>query len=212
MIVPYQLFDTADRPVCLAPGNDRLWARCAQVLGHPEWATDPRYAKSAARVHNKAELLPLIAAAMRSQTRAYRLDAFDKAGVPCSPVNDIGELAATEQLAAVDLVHSFPPDRAKATDRAWSACRSPSTTSARIRCGRRRSSASIRKRYWRKGRAGPGSRPDVRIQAAAASVSQSALTTVPPLLAGRRHPLNLIHFLEPAIHQLQSRINAVGLL
>src|SRR5713101_4091408 len=60
VIVPYQLFDTADRPVCLAPGNDRLWACCAQVLGHPEWATDPRYAKSAARVANKAELIPLI--------------------------------------------------------------------------------------------------------------------------------------------------------
>ena len=42
VIVPYQTFDTADRPLCLAPGNDRLWARCAQVLGHPEWATDPR--------------------------------------------------------------------------------------------------------------------------------------------------------------------------
>ena len=108
VIVPYQLFDTADRPVCLAPGNDRLWARCAQVLGHPEWATDPRYAKSAARVQNKDELLPLIAAAMRGQTRAHWLKAFEKAGVPCSPVNDIAELAATPQLAAVDLVHQLP--------------------------------------------------------------------------------------------------------
>ena len=43
VIVPYQTFDTR-RPaaLCLAPGNDRLWARCAQVLGHPEWATDPK--------------------------------------------------------------------------------------------------------------------------------------------------------------------------
>jgi crotonobetainyl-CoA:carnitine CoA-transferase CaiB-like acyl-CoA transferase len=108
VIVPYQLFDTADRPVCLAPGNDRLWARCAAVLGHPEWATDPRYAKSAARVQNKEALLPLIAAAMRGQTRAEWLEAFEKAGVPCSPVNDIAELAATPQLSAVDLVHQLP--------------------------------------------------------------------------------------------------------
>jgi len=78
------------------------------VLGHPEWATDPRYAKSAARVQNKDELLPLIAAAMRGQTRAHWLKAFEKAGVPCSPVNDIAELAATPQLAAVDLVHQLP--------------------------------------------------------------------------------------------------------
>ena len=31
VIVPYQTFDTADHPLCLAPGNDRLWARCATV-------------------------------------------------------------------------------------------------------------------------------------------------------------------------------------
>ncbi len=109
VIVPYQTFDAADgKSLCLAPGNDRLWARCAVVLGHPEWATDPRYARSAARVANKAELLPLIAAAMLTRPRAHWLEVMDKAGVPCAEVNDIGELAATEQLAAVDLVHELP--------------------------------------------------------------------------------------------------------
>ena len=54
VIVPYQLFDTADRPVCLAPGNDRLWARCAEVLGHPEWATDPRSWRSARAEQGRA--------------------------------------------------------------------------------------------------------------------------------------------------------------
>jgi len=108
-IVPYQLFDTADLPICLAPGNDRLWARCAKVLGHPEWATDPRFSTSAQRVRNRAELLPLIAAAMRTRSRGDWLEAMEKAGVPCSPVNDIGELANTEQLAAADLVHELPP-------------------------------------------------------------------------------------------------------
>ena len=108
VIVPYQLFETADRPLCLAAGNDRLWARCAAVLGHPEWAEDPRFAKSAARVRNKAELVPLIAAVMRTNTRDHWLAALDRAGVPCSPVNDIAELAATEQLAASDMVRQLP--------------------------------------------------------------------------------------------------------
>jgi crotonobetainyl-CoA:carnitine CoA-transferase CaiB-like acyl-CoA transferase len=108
VIVPYQLFDTADRPVCLAPGNDRLWARCAEALGHPEWATDPRFAKTAARVANKAELIPMIAAVMRSKSRAQWLGALEKAGVPCSPVNDIAELAATPQFEASELVQELP--------------------------------------------------------------------------------------------------------
>jgi len=107
-IVPYQLFETTDAPVCLAAGNDRLWARCAKVLGHPEWGTDPRFATSAQRVRNRAELVPLIASVMRHKSRAHWLAALEEAGVPCSPVNDIAELAATEQLAAADLVHQLP--------------------------------------------------------------------------------------------------------
>jgi crotonobetainyl-CoA:carnitine CoA-transferase CaiB-like acyl-CoA transferase len=108
VIVPYQQFETADRPLVLAPGNDRLWARCAVVLGHPEWATDPRFAKSAERVRNKAALIPLVAEVLRTAPRAHWLAAFDAAGVPASPVNDIGELAATEQLEAVGILQDLP--------------------------------------------------------------------------------------------------------
>jgi crotonobetainyl-CoA:carnitine CoA-transferase CaiB-like acyl-CoA transferase len=108
VIVPYQVFDTADRPLCLAAGNDRLWARCAEVLGHPEWAEDPRFARGRDRVRNKAALLPLIAEVLRTNTRAHWIAALEAAGVPCSPVNDIGELCATEQFAAVDMVQVLP--------------------------------------------------------------------------------------------------------
>jgi len=109
VIVPYQTFDCADgKPLCLAPGNDRLWARCADVLGHPDWATDPKYAKSRARVANKTELLPKIAAAMRAKPRAAWIEAFEAAGVPCAAVNDIAELANSQQFAAADIVQELP--------------------------------------------------------------------------------------------------------
>ncbi len=108
VIVPYQVFETADRPLCLAAGNDRLWVRCAAVLGHPEWATDPRFARGPDRVRNKDALLPLVAAALAERTRAHWIAALEDAGVPCSPVNDIGELVATDQFAAVDMVQTLP--------------------------------------------------------------------------------------------------------
>jgi crotonobetainyl-CoA:carnitine CoA-transferase CaiB-like acyl-CoA transferase len=108
VIVPYQVFETADRPICLAAGNDRLWARCAAVLGHPEWAADPRFAKGSGRVRNKATLLPLIAAVLRQGARDQWLAALEAAGVPCSPVNDIGELVGSAQFAAMDMVQTLP--------------------------------------------------------------------------------------------------------
>jgi crotonobetainyl-CoA:carnitine CoA-transferase CaiB-like acyl-CoA transferase len=108
VIVPYQVFDTADRPLCLAAGNDRLWARCAKVLGHPEWASDPRFVTGPARVRNKAALLPLIADALRLQPRDHWLAALEAAGVPSGPVNDIAELAASPQFAAMNMMQRLP--------------------------------------------------------------------------------------------------------
>jgi len=108
VIVPYQVFDTADRPLCLAAGNDRLWARCAKVLGHAEWASDPRFATGPARVRNKAALLPLIAEALRLQPRDHWLAALEAAGVPSGPVNDIAELAASPQFAAMNVMQALP--------------------------------------------------------------------------------------------------------
>ena len=108
VIVPYQVFDCADRPLCLAAGNDRLWARCAAALGHPEWSSDERFAKGAARVRNKATLLPLIAAVLKTRPRDAWITALEAVGVPCAPVNDIGEVVASEQFAAMGMVQDWP--------------------------------------------------------------------------------------------------------
>ena len=36
------------------------------------------------------------------------MEALEAAGVPCSPVNDIGELVASEQFAAMDMTQVLP--------------------------------------------------------------------------------------------------------
>ncbi len=102
VIVPYQTFDTALHPICLAPGNTG-WGASARVLGRDEWATDPKFAKSSQRVAHKTELLPMIAEALKARPRAEWLELMEKAGVPCAAVNDIGELARTEQMEASKL-------------------------------------------------------------------------------------------------------------
>ena len=108
VITPYQSFDASDAPFVLAAGNDRLWSRCAAVLGHPEWAHDPRFTTGPQRNAHRAELVGLIAGVIRIRPRADWLSAFEAAGVPAAPVNDIGELARSEQLRAVGLLHTHP--------------------------------------------------------------------------------------------------------
>src|SRR5438034_1721718 len=46
-VVPFESFETSTGPIIVAAGNDRLFAKLAGVLGHPEWAADPRYATNA---------------------------------------------------------------------------------------------------------------------------------------------------------------------
>ena len=85
VITPYQLFEASDAPFVLAAGNDRLWARCAAVLGHAEWAVDPRYATGPQRNAHRPELVGLIAAVIRTRTRAAWLAAISRRWACRSP-------------------------------------------------------------------------------------------------------------------------------
>lgn len=107
-LVPYQVFDTADRPICIAAGNNRLFLKFAQVMGKPEWCDDARFNKPAARFENRAVLLPLIAEIFLTDTCDAWIAKIESVGVPCSPVNDIASLSKTEQLAAVGMVQQVP--------------------------------------------------------------------------------------------------------
>ena len=48
-IVPYQPFDTADQPIIVAIGNDRQFARLAEICGHPDMDQRPRASRAMAR-------------------------------------------------------------------------------------------------------------------------------------------------------------------
>jgi formyl-CoA transferase len=108
LLVPYQVFETADRPICIAAGNDRLWVKCAQALGKPEWATDERFSDGRKRAVNREALIPMIAEVVRAQTREHWIAALGKVGVPVAPVNNVAELAQSEQLAAMDMKRTLP--------------------------------------------------------------------------------------------------------
>ena len=99
-IVPYQLFETADRPIILAAGNDRLFERTCEVVGHPELAADERFATNAARVRNRDALIPLLSAELAGRSAAEWLEALEAAAVPCAPVRKLDEVFASAEGAA----------------------------------------------------------------------------------------------------------------
>ena len=97
-IVPYQVFATADGYLMVAAGNDKLFARLCAVLGHPAWATDPRFATNADRVQHRESLLALIAAVLQTSTTAHWEQALEAAGVAVAPVNTLAQVFADPQV------------------------------------------------------------------------------------------------------------------
>ena len=108
-IVPYQVFACADGHLILAVGNDGQFRKFCDVAGRCEWAEDPRFATNAARVRNRAALVPLIEVAMRARTQHDWLAALEGAGIPCGPINRLDQVFADPHVVArcmrVDLPH-----------------------------------------------------------------------------------------------------------
>ncbi|GIU99889.1 MAG: hypothetical protein KatS3mg014_1505 [Actinomycetota bacterium] len=98
-IVPYQLFQAADRPFILAAGNDRMFERTCEVLGMPELAREERFATNEARVRNRDALIPMLAEAFRRRPAAEWLAALERVGVPCAPVLRMDEVFDTPEGA-----------------------------------------------------------------------------------------------------------------
>jgi len=99
-IVPYQPFATADQPIIIAVGNDRQFARLAEMCGHPQWPQDERFATNGARVANRAEIVRLIAEVIGAKPAAEWLERLEAAGIPAGPINSI-----TQALSDVQAQH-----------------------------------------------------------------------------------------------------------
>jgi formyl-CoA transferase len=107
-LIPYQVFETADRPICLAAGNNRLFLKFAAEIGKPEWCDDARFNTPGPRFEHRDTLIPMIAEILAGDTCENWIRRLESVGVPCSPVNDIPALAETEQLKAVKMVQDVP--------------------------------------------------------------------------------------------------------
>ncbi|HEY1327204.1 MAG TPA: CoA transferase, partial [Casimicrobiaceae bacterium] len=68
LTAPYQAFRTADGWINIGGANQANWERIAEVLGHPEWREDPRFADNARRMANIEPLVALMNDVLRTRT------------------------------------------------------------------------------------------------------------------------------------------------
>ncbi|MBM84751.1 MAG: hypothetical protein CMM47_01845 [Rhodospirillaceae bacterium] len=100
-LVHYQAFDCADGPLMVCPGTERLFKKFAEILGHPEWVDDTRFATNKLRVLRRVEVNEMVAKIMIDRPRAYWQEKLDALGVPNGPLNTVPEALDLEQTAAL---------------------------------------------------------------------------------------------------------------
>lgn len=104
LAAPYQAVRCADGYVTIGAANQRNFEKVCAVLGHAEWAGDPRFATDTDRVAHRDALTDAIEAVTSTASCADWLERLEAAGVPCGPILDYAAALATPQAQARGMV------------------------------------------------------------------------------------------------------------
>jgi crotonobetainyl-CoA:carnitine CoA-transferase CaiB-like acyl-CoA transferase len=107
-IVPYQTFACRDGHIIVAAGNDGQYQKFVEAGARPELALDPRFATNPQRVANRDVLVPLLAEMVATRGRDEWIALLEAVGVPCGPINDVGEVFSNEQVQARGMAVALP--------------------------------------------------------------------------------------------------------
>jgi len=103
-ISPYDQYPTKQGWLFLAIGNDRQFRLLSEILGHPEWATDPRFLHNPERVEHRDALNAAITEALRGHVAEDVSTALLTKGAPAGAVLTIPEVAEHPHTAHREMV------------------------------------------------------------------------------------------------------------
>jgi crotonobetainyl-CoA:carnitine CoA-transferase CaiB-like acyl-CoA transferase len=104
VLAVYQAFETADRPIVVAVGNDVLWQRFCAALDLGELAADPALATNEGRREHRPRILPVIAARLAERPAADWLARLGAASVPAHVIQSLSEVVADPQVRAREAI------------------------------------------------------------------------------------------------------------
>jgi formyl-CoA transferase len=107
-IVPYQTFACSDGYIIVATGNDGQYQKFVEAGGRADLAFHERYATNPLRVQNRDTLVPILADMARTKRRDEWIELLEAVGVPCGPINDIGDVFANPQVQARGVAIELP--------------------------------------------------------------------------------------------------------
>jgi formyl-CoA transferase len=95
---PSGTFATDDGYINIAANQQDQWVATCEVLGVPDLASDPRFAKRDVRKANRAALTPLLEAQLRRRPTAHWVEALNARGVPSGAIATLEAALTSEQV------------------------------------------------------------------------------------------------------------------
>lgn len=96
--IPTGVFPTQDGYINIAAAGDKMWKRAAEALGAATLIDHPEHATPTLRSQNRKALNERIGEVTRTNTSTHWIEALNKAGVPCGPINTIDKTFAEPQV------------------------------------------------------------------------------------------------------------------
>ena len=103
-ITPFEAFRAMDGDIIIAAGNDGLWVKLTEALGHPELAQRAEYKTNPLRNQHQQQLKNEIDAILSTNTRDHWIALLEAAGLPCGPVNNVAQAIAHPQVEARNML------------------------------------------------------------------------------------------------------------
>ncbi|MGB0751057.1 MAG: CaiB/BaiF CoA transferase family protein [Gammaproteobacteria bacterium] len=101
--IPTGVFETSDGHLNIQAGAQRMWLRLCETLGAQALLEDARFENAASRLEHRDELNPLIDEYTRQFTTQQVIDMLAEAGVPCGPINNVGQTFADPQVQQLEM-------------------------------------------------------------------------------------------------------------
>lgn len=106
--VPMGTFESSDGLVNIAASGPRLWSRFCEALGATALRDNPAYASHRDRTAHKTQLKADINEVTRQHTTSELVEVLNAAGVPCGPINDIGQAFEDPQVRYLKMAMAAP--------------------------------------------------------------------------------------------------------
>jgi CoA:oxalate CoA-transferase len=103
-IAPFECYESGDGHIIMAAGNEALYQKLCDAIGASHLIDDPRFRTNPERMENVVALKAELEKILTSDTTDHWLAKLEAAGVPCGPLQNVGQVVEHPQSIARNMV------------------------------------------------------------------------------------------------------------